>query len=488
MDNFYKFRKDLKKNIDKDYIELVYKNLHAIFIFFARKFKYYTLIKYHSYNKEKIIEVISQDFSFQKAVGEYFNSIHKIQLEENHFDEYPMILNYCSFIPILLESYPQNLNPSANINKTLNCLLDELILKFAKSINNQIDALCLALKYIESCLVGLNLGKSKIVLLELPLGNSIPLQILRILLDKNNIIHDTISIYLSRNDKTKDGMTRINLIEEKLKEYDFKDYDLLIYIDEWYSGSNFYNICRFLKKTIPGKVNFYPIALMGTTSDKSNGFIRFKTHHDELVKIMGIPEDKRRFIVPQIETHFKLENEDQFFWSEYDRLAGYRKMQLLGSMVSSIKLAAEILKSNDYFLEMTKRITILNASDHINISENTWNDKSEIKKIFSSSFEDFTSILPQIEKIENDSNIGKISDIDDDIEDIVNSILSIVNGRKAKFCVVLSINFLAFYGGINPANRYYFKTHVPVTQKLVGVSCILNKKFIDYIKTTDLVQ
>jgi hypothetical protein len=154
----------------------------------------------------------------------------------------------------------------------------------------------------------------------------------------------------------------------------------------------------------------------------------------------------------------------------------------MGSIVSSVNLALTKLSENNEIFELVRKTLLLEASESAHIKKEIWNDFIQAKKLFLESYDDYKSILPEIENIEDKSNVGKFVDLDEDIDILVKKILNIIDKRKAKTCFAFAITFLYNLGGINAADRYYFLHHVPLITQLEGKALLLNQKFIEFFQ------
>ena len=74
-------------------------------------------------------------------------------------------------------------------------------------------------------------------------------------------------------------------------------------------------------------------------------FKSFESDHDALAHKVGVRGSEFRIDVPEMKSLLGLKGEP-FFWSESDRINGYRKMQFLGSILSSLKQMIDHLASN----------------------------------------------------------------------------------------------------------------------------------------------
>src|SRR5262249_2408398 len=114
----------------------------------------------------------------------------------------------------------------------------------------QIDDLCRLILDIESFLSGLAMVDSRSVLIEMPSGNSIAVKLLALLLEEKSHVQ-IVRASLSRRHPKAVGITRRQLLEEQLREINLGPNDVVVYLDEWETGSNFNTICDFLRKIVP---------------------------------------------------------------------------------------------------------------------------------------------------------------------------------------------------------------------------------------------
>ena len=98
-------------------------------------------------------------------------------------------------------------------------------------------------------------GHGRVILPELPVGNSIPCKLLRPVLERAGYTVDTLLVSLSRNDARSKGVRREDLLEEKLTAFGLRENDLVLYLDEWFSGVNYARICACLDRLLRTRPN-----------------------------------------------------------------------------------------------------------------------------------------------------------------------------------------------------------------------------------------
>jgi len=122
--------------------------------------------------------------------------------------------------------------------------------KFLDLCIEQVDGVCRFLIHIEEFFRTLALGRSRILLVDLPVGNSLAVKLLKNLLASKYSV-EVIRISLSRNDASTKGITRRDLLERRLREARISNNDIVVYLDEWNTGVNFNKVAGMLRKLVP---------------------------------------------------------------------------------------------------------------------------------------------------------------------------------------------------------------------------------------------
>jgi hypothetical protein len=325
------------------------------------------------------------------------------------------------------------------------------------------------------CKICVDIKNNDIYILELPVGNSIPSFLLQNLLKIKGVNSILITISLNRNDSAKAGYTRKELIKDRLKELDLKSI-YIVYIDEWISGSNFYNITKILSKI--KDLKFIPGAFLLQESLQKGNYSKYKLNHDEICGRMGFNADSLRIQLSDL--NHKITSEQKFVWTESDRLAGYRKLEFLGSITSTFFAMGEFLSENQQILHETQKQAI---SEFTSLDPET-EIPDEIKQQITDSFNYFNSdfYLNLQEEIKNiQVDIDSIFDLEEETNKAILLLKSIKGYNNAR----IAINVISYYIRkkiISPSSRYFYKGFAPLCLPLEMEEKYLNAVFLEKIK------
>ena len=319
-----------------------------------------------------------------------------------------------------------------------------------------------------------NTKKSKICILELPLGNSIPSILLQKILTTKGLDTELITISINRNDTKQKGITRKELIKDKLKEVDL-DNTILIYLDEWITGSNFNNIITILSKMTGLK--FLPCPFLTSESTLKDKYSQYKSRHSKICTTMGYDSDELSIELPDL--NFSIVSEQKFIWTESDRLAGYRKLEFLGSIVSTFFAVGELLLEDSKSLNEALKNAI---AEYTSLPPET-EIPSEMKEKIMNSFQYFNStFVSDIEK-----KIKSIEIINSPVfnfESEMTKVISLFENTNGYNDAQLAINIIGYHIRntiITPSSRYFYKGSVPLCLVLEGDEKYLNTLFIEKI-------
>ena len=106
----------------------------------------------------------------------------------------------------------------------------------------------------------------------------------------------------------------------------------MVLVDEWLSGDSFNDVADSLRRILQWQgVRFLAAGLL---TEESAEATRYESHcrdHDRMLARLDLNGEDYRFVLPHLES--AIQREGAFFWSEYDRISGYRKLQVLGSLI-----------------------------------------------------------------------------------------------------------------------------------------------------------
>ncbi len=330
----------------------------------------------------------------------------------------------------------------------------------------QVDPLLNFLLDVKDFLAGLALGDARLFVIELPIGNSLPVALLRHALDPT-LPSTKIEAALSRNDSQRIGVTRKQLLAEKIQAMALRPNDIVLYLDEWNTGANFYNLTSILRKCLPAGAFFLPAAFLHTDAPKDGRFSTYREAHDMLLSVWGRPGSDFRRIISPLETTHPLPG--YFFWGENDRLAGLRKMQVHGSLFSSIDDAIERLRNDPDALEATLHIHAAELAPQIGLRGTLHETVNTFRAMFAESYADYLICRETLRACADDLAAGcKHPDLQSHMETVMARYSDILENRAAKAVAVFAAVYMKRMRGSDAADRYYFRHHAPVIEPLCG--------------------
>ncbi len=362
--------------------------------------------------------------------------------------------------------------------------IDTLAARWAKAISHQVDRLAILLRVVIDFIERLALGESRIVLLEFPIGNSIPTRLLAELLQERGQAPHILRVALSRNDSRKAGVTRAELMDERLSTWGLTSNDLVVYVDEWLSGSNFNNLALRLDRIVKQKGAFLlPIAAVAPGAEAKDHYRSYCAEHDAIARKIGMSGSDLRIPFPPLQEG-GIDTEQRFFWSESDRLAGYRKMQHLGSLLGSIFEVVEEIRTNSELLLAVHGRFMQAVAEEGNPNDEEFNAMFERPDSFRSALEaaypDFCLWKEDVQKMDFESNKGVAEDPSGALQDLTVVLVGTAEGRKAKLLVDVAAMWIRSTE-IDPRNQYYFRGHVPVIAELPEELQGLARTFYRYL-------
>jgi hypothetical protein len=200
---------------------------------------------------------------------------------------------------------------------------------------------------------------SNICLVESPLGNVVPVQILYALFDKNNINVKKISLSLPRNDRSKFGFTFNEVITNNLDSMT-NGVDLVIYIDDVISGSRFRKISSSLSKNSKNKsAKLVSYALVVKPHPIPNFVWKpdYKRNRS-IIKQRAIEFQKENNFFPWFEIpdlpKFKIDDglpvvyESPIVWGEQPIVAGMKKVNFIFNILEQFESILNDIITNEF--------------------------------------------------------------------------------------------------------------------------------------------
>lgn len=390
-------------------------------------------------------------------IESYFISTNNIEIEK--FSEEPsIIINLAALINGLLISIPDTNEQRFKIIKSaLISTLTSLIKKLVILSDHQISKLLFSIKDVFKKIVGLE-NEYNVYILELPIGNSIPCKILKQLLENEGHKTEIILISVNRNDQKKLGATR----KELLLKIPNNPSNLIVFMDEWVTGSNFNSIIELLNKNNNSRL--LPAAFLTANSDKVEKYNKYVEFHDKVVSKNGFIGAELRYEFAELNQKIKAQ---KFVWVEHDRLAGYRKFEFYGALFSTIKKTIEDFKQQPEVFDNELNIRTMGF------------ETSKLKPDFIESIdyfiEHFSDAL-ECKLLEVSSSNQKI-DTDEDTKNFLKIVESTEGYENAKLGIGLACTYLRD-NNINPYERYKFIGHVPMCEPLSSEERMLHDIFM----------
>lgn len=355
-------------------------------------------------------------------------------------------------------------------------------------------------------------GVDRTVLVELPIGNSIPTKLLEHVLSAAGRSVQVVTIALSRSDKRRSGITREQLINESLSRLELRDTDLVVLADEWNTGANFAKITKYVAGALRERTRFVPIALLAHDA-LANATSAQLAKHEKLAVAAGSTGEFCRVEFPKLDSY-----PFPFFWAERDRFSGYRKLQLLGALVSSIDAAIEHL-AVDSAARKRAYLYALRAGDllprsrlrsaRIRLLEKIFHGSrsaprfiativkrfvqramplevrllAELEMQFQNGLLEYRTHRDAIFSIEHPSNVSLPRDVDEAYKELISRIIDTLGPKSAaERCVAIATFYEKHEGSVDPADRFPIEAHVPVVWQLDADDRILHDELMHVLR------
>jgi hypothetical protein len=305
---------------------------------------------------------------------------------------------------------------------------------------------------------------------ELPVGNSIPTHLLRYFLEKHGCAVEMVRVSLSRNDAPSRGETRKHLLKERLEDV-LRSGDLVILVDEWLSGANFKAVSQHIGGLLRTVTNasFMPIGMLADFSCADKHYLSHVRAHKRLVENFGFSSERSsrfRIQFPPLDGTLSRGKHGYFFWSEHDRLAGYRKVYPAARCFAAVDSAVETLMENpERWREAGLRMLMhmapaIRAASGVPVREDEHDDLflTPLKKCY----EDYKQVRGELQAIQHASNLGHCDDPVQAFHEIRNAIMEKIKGRPAGMCIGLGLALVEDDLDRQSVERSVLDEHAPV--------------------------
>jgi len=357
---------------------------------------------------------------------------------------------------------------------------ESLFLTFLSTLSEQIDGILRFLLEIKASLARLALNNPRIILLDLPIGNTIPVLLMHDLL--RSLGRTEINrVSLARNASHQDGLTRNALLVESLGESKVGPNDIVIYLDEWNTGSNFKAICDILKKAVPKDSFLLPLALLTEKAQSHPRFESFSRHHDKLMERWGHTFQRARILPPRMRTCLPIDT--YLFWSENDRLAGFRKAQIHGAIFSSYDAAIEVLKSDGEKLKTTIAMQLAIIAKDETPQCDVGTSAGTLWEFFQQGYDDYQQCRERLRDCAAEFDRGgEVADFSPELSAVTKLQDEVIGDRPAKWAHLLADTYMKKLGSIDPADRYFFENHAPTLVRLTGLMALPHELTMQFLR------
>lgn len=220
-------------------------------------------------------------------------------------------------------------------------------------------------------------GYNNVAVLELPLGNIIPVAVLCKIFDLKNVKYKTISLSTPRNDKSKYGNTYKKVISKTITSLNNK-YDLILHIDEVITGSNFDNILKEIRKAAKAIAKdvfsmafvappHKPLTLHHLNIRKSLQKKLLSGSTSRISKNLSwIQMEKLPWM--DMDDGWPIVYECPVIWGEEDFVCGVRKVNFIFNMIEHYKLLSKNLSCDDHLVLKLRKLWTRDVSGRIIIT------------------------------------------------------------------------------------------------------------------------
>lgn len=427
--------------------------------------------------RSDVIEI----FLRRPAFGKLLQDIHLQGLTPTFEKIYLRHAGFLTIIATFFAALAEECNALQDIRSRTHASLGRTLDVLLSLVKPQVEALARLLVAAEDACA--TLGASRIALLEFPVGNSIPTRLLRGALEARGVVATIHTACLSRNDRAWRGPKREDLLNRQLHELGPSQHDLYVYCDEWMTGTNFDRLSGFLQRIAERNgARLLPIGLLAVeaaTHVRYPTFIKRHAKHIERLNVRShhpLESSAFRIPVPEVRTLSK-----PFFWSEDDRLSGYRKYQLLGSLVSGIDAATKLLFDDPEELDKALFLSLTQlASIGMHVRPHELGDLFAHREAYRSSYQSYVSdVRDRLLAAEHPTNTDPFADYLTAEPAIGELIDRVAKGTSAYHALFIACAYIAQTHAYDLSERYLIDTHTPMCRLLSGPAAELHMMLME---------
>ncbi len=352
--------------------------------------------------------------------------------------------------------------------------------KFLDGVDTQIKTLSGFLVKVSEAIRNRLPPGARVFLLELPTGNSLLIQCLERLL-KPHLDVETIWISLPRNTKASAGLTRRDLIAEKLRASSMKANDILVHIDEWISGANFRDVGNDIRKLTPPGVTLLPLAILAPCASAKPKYSSSLQNHDRWVRSIKDWLKDFRVTLPPMATSVAFRRGD-LFWSERDRLTGYRKVQPHAVMFDMLDRTIEELHADEEAFELAVPVVLDFLAEKADLPGHPARSVQALRNIFEEGYSDYHLCREELRESWKKMPRGdEFPNVESALSAVIERYYPIMRGRPALKALQMVASFNDAYGSLDPSDDHWIDGIVPTIAVLEGIAALPHEAVLERI-------
>ncbi len=433
------------------------------------------VVDLHRRHRSAVLDHLGRNWGLAKTINELLLGLASVVSSRADLYDHTLLSNIATLLSILMERYTPTLGTEREqACQRLEAVTQRIVADLVRLCAPQVECLIGLLRSVRDWVLGHKPAIRRVIMPELPIGNSIPVRLLRDSLAGSGICVEVPRLSLSRSDTGGSGSGARKIVAAEFGRLALAPGDAVVYIDEWSSGANFETLSDAIDRAVRGVngVPFLPVAMLTDRSSEHQHYERRVRSHDALVTKLGRSGEEFWRVFPPLPSRFPRGQGTYFFWSEHDRTAGYRKLQVLGSLLSSIDAAVTEVAEDQEAFKQAWVVTLeqfggkLAGAKERGISETMMRRLDVAQEMFNKSREAYAECYPELEAVDHPSNRGEISDPERALAEVGAAICSIAEAKGAKLCIAIALAHLKRQPGIDPANRFHNRKHVAAVREL----------------------